>query len=335
MAESGGGKEHARQCITAAFVAAGLTKYIGGSHLASGSGLLSALARQPSMIFQLDEFGAFLKKAINPRAPKHVAEIWDFLTELATSAGTVFLGAEYADQKEHPRQDIIEPCCVVHATTVPEPFWQALNPGFLRDGSFARWLVFNSDDPLPDFVTTPADLKAVPADLIDGLQAISGGAGSPGTGGNLAGLAIGTPQPYTVPYDAPAAAALDELAHDMTSTSGPSGNRAVGLAGAGLGACRTGRDDPRDLAGSDPARWSGLASVQMGRGDRRLLRRHDDQGIQPERLGQRAGDADQAGTEHHPQSRGEGDITPRLDQGNLVSRQRSPARRGAERAAQR
>lgn len=213
MAESGAGKEHARQCVTTAFQAAGLTHYIGGSRLASGSGLLAALSRHPSTIFQLDEFGAWLKKAINPRAPKYVSEIWDFLTELATSAGTVFLGAEYSDQKEHPRQDIIEPCCVIHATTVPEPFWQALNPSFLRDGSFARWLIFVSDDPLPEFITKPLDMKVVPAELIDGFKAVSGGAGSPGSGGNLAGLAIGTPQPYTVPCDAPGAAALDELAH--------------------------------------------------------------------------------------------------------------------------
>jgi hypothetical protein len=216
MAESGGGKEHGRQCVTTSFMAAGLANYIGGSHLASGSGLLSALSRNPSCIFQLDEFGAFLKKAINPRAPKHVAEIWDFLTELATSAGSVFLGAEYADQRERPRQDIIEPCCVIHATTVPQTFWEALNPGFLRDGSFARWLLFVSDDPLPRLNTTPADMKAVPPALIDGLQAIAAGAAIPGKVGNLVGVAVATPQPYTVPYDAAAAAMLADLAEAIT-----------------------------------------------------------------------------------------------------------------------
>lgn len=208
MAESGGGKDHARQCIASTFVAAGLKRFIGGSRLASGAGLLSALGRNPSSLFQLDEFGAFLKLAINPRAPKHVSEIWDYMTELATSAGSIFLGAEYADQRERPRQDIIEPCCVVHATTVPEPFWQALRLGMLRDGSFARWLLFLTDDALPMQNKAQREIKDISPALIEGLQAIAGGGGATG---NLTDLAAGTPQPMIVPYDIEAAIALDEL----------------------------------------------------------------------------------------------------------------------------
>ena len=120
MAGSGGGKDHGRSAIKHAFIAASLSRYLGGNRIASGSGLLTALYRQPSSLFQLDEFGHFLANIVNKRqAPKYAAEIWDLLTELYTSAGGTFLGAEYADQKQRPRQDIAQPCCCVHATTVP------------------------------------------------------------------------------------------------------------------------------------------------------------------------------------------------------------------------
>ena len=131
MAGSGGGKDHARGAIKEAFIAAGLQRYLGGNRIAFRLGLLTALYRQPSSLFQLDEFGQFLGNVVNKRhAPKYLAEIWDLLTELYTSAGGTF-GAEYADQQQRPRQDIAQPCCCVHATTVPEPFWAALQE--------ARW----------------------------------------------------------------------------------------------------------------------------------------------------------------------------------------------------
>ena len=189
MASSGGGKDHARNCIKQAFLAAGLSRYLGGNKIASGAGLLSALYRQPASLFQIDEFGKFLEQIIDKRrAPKHLSEIWDLFTELATSAGSTFLGAEYADQKERPRQDIIEPCCSVHATTVPQPMWAALRHGSLHDGSLARFLVFRSPNDIPDRNPNPLPVSDVPAKLIAALQAIPEGV--PGhNAGNLANVA--------------------------------------------------------------------------------------------------------------------------------------------------
>jgi hypothetical protein len=217
MAESGGGKDHPRKCIVEAFAKAGLTRLIGGNKIASGSGLLSAINRQPSTLFQLDEFGQFLMMAVDKRrAAKHIAEIWDHLTELSTSAASVFLGAEYADQRDRPRQDIIQPCCVVHATTVPAPFWQALQSGSLSDGSFARWLLFQTDDPIPDRVKRPIDITNVPDRLVAGLKAIVSGA-SGWKHGNLADAGPNSdPTPYIVPYDGAAEKALDQLADAIT-----------------------------------------------------------------------------------------------------------------------
>jgi Primase C terminal 2 (PriCT-2)/Bifunctional DNA primase/polymerase, N-terminal len=219
MAGSGGGKDHARGAIKEAFIAAGLQRYLGGNRIASGSGLLTALYRQPSSLFQIDEFGQFLGSIVSKRhAPKYLAEIWDLLTELYTSAGGTFFGAEYADQKQRPRQDIAQPCCCVHATTVPEPFWAALQEGSMVDGSLARFLVFQTDDDVPDRNKHPKPVGDVPADLIDALQAIAGGV--PGHGrGNLAALVEApmiVPDPFPVSMAPDAEQLFDALDQDLT-----------------------------------------------------------------------------------------------------------------------
>jgi len=220
MASSGGGKDHARGCIKEAFIAAGLQRYLGGNRIASGSGLLMALYRQPSSLFQLDEFGQFLGNVVSKRhAPKYLAEIWDLLTELSTSAGATFFGAEYADQKQRPRQDIAQPCCCVHATTVPEPFWAALQESSMVDGSLARFLVFQTDDDVPDRNRRPKPIGDVPDKLVQALQAIA--VGAPGHGrGNIAALVEGpmiVPDPYCVVMAPEAAQLFDSLDEELTA----------------------------------------------------------------------------------------------------------------------
>jgi hypothetical protein len=218
MAGSGGGKDHPRGAIKEAFIAAGLQRYLGGNRIASGSGLLTALYRQPSSLFQLDEFGQFLGNVVNKRH-SHLAEIWDLLTELYTSAGGTFFGAEYADQQQRPRQDIAQPCCCVHATSVPEPFWAALQEGSMVDGSLARFLVFQTDDDVPDRNRQPKPIGDVPAELIEALQAIV--AGVPGHArGNIAVLVEGpmiVPDPYPVPMAPEAEQLFDALDAELTA----------------------------------------------------------------------------------------------------------------------
>jgi hypothetical protein len=218
LAVSGGGKDHARNAIKEAFLAAEVAEHLGGNRIVSGAGLLTALYRQPASLFQIDEFGQFLASIIDKRrAPKHLAEIWDLLTELSTSAGSTFLGAEYADQKLKPREDIIQPCCGIHATTVPDTFWTALRSGSLQDGSLARFLLFRSTEDIPDRNRTATALSTVPADLVDALQAIAAGVVRPDRG-NLVGTDAPTvvPDPHTVPMADDARQLFDALDEEIT-----------------------------------------------------------------------------------------------------------------------
>jgi hypothetical protein len=217
IADSGAGKNAAREVINLAFSEAGLGDYLGGNKIASGSGLLSAAFRHPAILFQQDEFGMFLSGvADRKKAPRYLTEILDHLTELYTSANGVFLGTEYADQKINPRRDIIQPCVCIHATTTPGHFWAALQSANAIDGSLARFLMFDSADSYPDAqMSTQPEISQ---DLIKALQAIAW----PGQadGKNLAGhMGTGDIKPariITVPFDDEANAAMKALDEEIT-----------------------------------------------------------------------------------------------------------------------
>jgi hypothetical protein len=211
MAASGGGKDHARKCAVEALAKVGCLNLIGGDHIASGQGLITALEQQPAMLFQLDEFGHVLASIANKaKNPPHLYQIWDNLTKLFTTAASTYMGAEYANKKDNPRKVINKPCCVVHATTVPGPFWSALQSGAASDGSLARWLLFQTDNPIPEHVKNPQDIDAVPDAVIEGFQAIKKGADG-WDDKALAFGASGDPKAYLVPYEDGAETALDAI----------------------------------------------------------------------------------------------------------------------------
>ena len=97
VGSSGCGKEHPRDCADMALVTAGLDRFLAGSKIASGAGLISALVRQPSSLFQIDEFGKFFQQVADKHAPGHKREILDNLTELFTCP--IFRGPSTATRK--------------------------------------------------------------------------------------------------------------------------------------------------------------------------------------------------------------------------------------------
>lgn len=212
IADSGGGKDHARGITKDILFAAGLKEYLGGGKIASGSGLLTSLERHPCRVFLLDEMGRFVKSVTGPRVASHREEIWTNLTELYTSAGSIYLGAEYSDQKLRPRIDIVQPCCSIYGVTVPGSLWSALEGGSMADGSLARFLIFLTDNDYPDRNKRP-DKIVFDDELIASLQAIANGAGEPS---DLPPLSSMEPDLYEVPVTHGAVAMLDRLTDDQT-----------------------------------------------------------------------------------------------------------------------
>jgi hypothetical protein len=186
IADSGSGKNHAREIINEVFFEAGLAHHLGGNKIASGAGLLTALHRQPAILFQIDEFGMFLAAAADRRrSPRHITEILDNMTELYTAAGGIFLGAEYANRDgSNERRDINQPCLSVYGTTTPLHFWGALQGANVVDGSLARFLILPSDEDYPD-ENIAVGIRQAPPALIAGLQSVASGGGH--QKGNLAG----------------------------------------------------------------------------------------------------------------------------------------------------
>jgi len=204
LADSGAGKDHARTVIDRLFAdILGCGGRLGGDKIASGAGLLSAVTRNPAILFQLDEFGAFLQAIANRyKAPPHLIEILNNLTQLFTTSNKTFRGTEYANQRERPRQEIIQPCVSVYGTTVPSNFWKALETNSAVDGSLARFLVLETDVNYPDD-KIPSQ-QVVPLDLIDLLSRIC----NPLSGSNMGGYGTLIPDLLTVGYSPAAASEL-------------------------------------------------------------------------------------------------------------------------------
>ncbi|MDA0990279.1 MAG: DUF3987 domain-containing protein, partial [Verrucomicrobia bacterium] len=197
---------------------AGLANHLGGNKIASGAGLLTALHRQPAILFQIDEFGMFLSAAADrKRSPRHITEILDNMTELFTAAGGIFLGAEYANRDgANERRDINQPCLCVYGTTTPLHFWGALQGANVVDGSLARFLILPSDEDYPDENITVGIRQAPPA-LIQGLQRVAAGGGH--RKGNLAGKTADqntTVTPMIVPMTDDARARFKALSVELT-----------------------------------------------------------------------------------------------------------------------
>lgn len=213
IAESGAGKNHSRVVINELLCQAGLLQYLGGNKIASGSGLLAGIHRQPSILFQLDEFGMFLSAAADrKRSPRYLCEVLDLLTELYTTSGTTYFGIEYAhSQAEVAHRAIHQPCVCVYGTTTPLHFWQALQSANVADGSLARFLILQSEEDFPD---SNDDFGTIdpPQSLIDRLLLVHQGGGK--LSGNLADVGAVdevSPKPRTVPTNGQAKAAFKAL----------------------------------------------------------------------------------------------------------------------------
>ena len=190
VADSGSGKNHSREVINELFLAAGLADHLGGNKIASGAGLLTAVHRQPAILFQIDEFGMFLSAAADRRrSPQHITAILDNMTELYTAAGGVFLGAEYANRDgQNDRRDINQPCLCVYGTTTPMRFWDALQGSNVLDGSLARFIILPTEDDYPE-ENPDTGIRMLPAALVDGLRLVADGGGR--QTGNLVGRTAG------------------------------------------------------------------------------------------------------------------------------------------------
>jgi hypothetical protein len=200
VAPSGAGKDNARKVNKNILFAAGMVEHEGNEDLASDAGLVTAVEAEPAILFQIDEFGRFLRTIGDPKKAPHLFNVLTALMKLYSSADTVFRGKAYADKKRNKVVD--QPCVSVYGTTVPEHFFESLTADSLSDGFIGRLLVFESAE-------TPARQRAKATGVPEPLKQAAEWWGSFKPGGNLAPE---HPQPIVVEATQDAGAVFDALA---------------------------------------------------------------------------------------------------------------------------
>lgn len=211
IANSGAGKDHARQVAKLLLNDAGLSALEGTEDLASDSALISALVISPSSLFLFDEFGRFLRTASDPRKNPHLYNVISTLIKLYTSANVAFKAKGYADSRQN--KVIQQPCCVVYGTSVPEHLLESLTIESLGDGFVGRLMFFeapgNGTPCDPDYFPPPPELVT---------EAKWWGSFSPG--GNMAGVATAGMEPKLVQTTAEARAVFKQLVGVMETQQG-------------------------------------------------------------------------------------------------------------------
>ncbi len=200
LAGSGSGKDNPRKINTRTLYLAGAPELDGQGELASDAGLVAAVEAQPSILFQIDEFGRFLRTIGDPRRSPHLFNIVSTLMKLYSSAHGIFKGKAYADPRRNKIVD--QPCVSLLATTASAHFRESLTPEAMSDGFMARLLIFESEDMPPR--RWLADLNP-PESIVSAARWWH--EFSPG--GNLSGE---HPQPILVPTTDEARAIFDALA---------------------------------------------------------------------------------------------------------------------------
>lgn len=201
IAPSAAGKDHSRKVAKKLLTAAGMANRLGGENLASDSGLLDSMYRNPVNLFQIDEFGRILKTMVRSEK-SHLFNIPTILMQLYSSADGLFLGKEYASQE---RKDIEQPCASLYGTTVPLHFFAALSHDESEDGFLARMLIFIGDESPQE---QPARMAPLPESLVNSLVVLSNRPINVEPRGNIDQL---IPRPQIYPFDPDAAARFAAL----------------------------------------------------------------------------------------------------------------------------
>jgi len=143
VAPSSAGKQHALNQLRNLATATGCVELLGGDYIASDSAIEERMSRSPTTLFLWDEIGHLLAHIRSGASHNH-AQVVSLLMKLYSSAGSMYLGREYAEADR--QRTVIQPCCCIYGTSTPERFTSGISPEELQDGWLSRCLVFVSGD---------------------------------------------------------------------------------------------------------------------------------------------------------------------------------------------
>lgn len=165
LLDSGAGKDAPLQAAKQLLYQAGLHKYLGGSAVASGAAIVTALTNSPTTLFVLDEVGFLFEAAKSGKQQaSHMLDLTSKITEFYHQPG-LWAGKAHADTKEKPTTAIYAPCLSILGMSTPMRFWGAFNSMNAGDGSLARFVVFESENQFP--MPQLPDARDIPEHIID------------------------------------------------------------------------------------------------------------------------------------------------------------------------
>jgi hypothetical protein len=136
LANSGVGKQHARNVNAAVLAEAGLANGLGTS-FASGEGIEDRLRDQPTTLFQVDEIDGLLMRVTQAKDARH-EQIVSMLLQMYSSAATRYVTRAKAGQE---RAEIDQPCLCLFGAAIPKNFYQSLSARLLENGFVARLVI--------------------------------------------------------------------------------------------------------------------------------------------------------------------------------------------------
>lgn len=139
LANTATGKDHSRSRIKELFAASNGDSLMMGDVLNSEPGILRALSDNPRRLAMVDEFGQFLSVINSKNATSHQAGIVAALMKLYSSSGSIYHGADYADESREARR-IHYPSLSVYGTTTLADFENNLTDRNLASGFLNRFM---------------------------------------------------------------------------------------------------------------------------------------------------------------------------------------------------
>jgi hypothetical protein len=157
LAGTATGKDHSRKQIKALMSKCGHNKLMMGETFNSEPGMLRALKDSPRRLAQVDEFGQFLGVVSGNNATSFQAGIQGALLKFYSSSGSIYNGADYADQTREPVV-ISYPSLSVYGTTTLVDFQRSLTDTNMANGFINRFItvpIFRPNMKAQDTDNTP------------------------------------------------------------------------------------------------------------------------------------------------------------------------------------
>lgn len=215
VAQSGGGKEHAKYAVETLLEAAGLDQLIGAGRFASESGVLSSLIEKPAQFSVLDEFGKMMQSAAvaqnfaDRNTLKALMEVWGRADGVVRPVAYSTAGMSSRHAEDLAKRLVRKPSLTMLAMTTPETLFGGVTSSAVADGFLNRFLTVHADRGRQ--IARTVEAIDPPARLIEWMAEAHAG---PARMGNMAGMPVphdAEPTPMVMEFDAGARAAFSWL----------------------------------------------------------------------------------------------------------------------------